>query len=314
MKPSAPLRLWIVLLFLTGLPAQAQPAQTQVDPGDNAWVLVCSALVLVMTGPGLTLFYGGLVRKKNLLGTMIQSFMMIAVITILWGVVGYSLAFAPGNSFIGGLDYLLLNGVGTEPSGSISHLTFMVFQVMFAIITPPLIGDTFAERMKFTAMLVFMILWAFVVYFPMAHMVWGPGGLLNAFHGDAIGCLDFAGGTMVHVSSGISALVCTLVIGKRRGYAHDMMRPNNLPLSFIGAFLLWVGWFGFNAGSALEADGITASAFAATHFAAAAGLIGRLVAEWIRDGKPSMLGGITGRSPGWSVLRLEPASSLRWPL
>jgi Amt family ammonium transporter len=251
-----------------------------------------------MTGPGLALFYGGLVRQKNLLATMMQSFMMMAVMTVLWALVGYSLAFSPGNSFIGGFDYLFLSGVGTEPYGSISHLTFMVFQMMFAIITPALISGAFAERMKFSAMLVFTILWGFIVYFPMAHMVWGPGGLLNAFGGGAIGCLDFAGGTVVHISSGVSALVCALVIGKRRGYPTEAMRPNSLPLSFIGACLLWVGWFGFNAGSALKADGIAASALVATHLAAAAAVLGWLLAEWIRDGKPSMLGGITGAVAG----------------
>ena len=298
MKPSTLSRLLTVLLFLTALPALAQTEEAQVDSGDNAWILVCSALVLLMTGPGLALFYGGLVRKKNLLATMMQSFMMMAVITVLWGVVGYSLAFSPGNSFIGGLDHLFLNGVGTEANGSISHLTFMTFQLMFAIITPALISGAFAERMKFTSMLLFMVLWALVVYLPMAHMVWGPGGLMNAFDGGLIGCLDFAGGTVVHISSGVSALVCALVLGKRMGYPSEAMRPNNLPLSFIGACLLWVGWFGFNAGSALAADGIAASAFVATHFAAAAAVLGWLVAEWMRDGKPSMLGGITGAVAG----------------
>lgn len=298
MKPSTLSRLLTVLLFLTALPALAQTEEAQIDTGDNAWVLVCSALVLLMTGPGLALFYGGLVRKKNLLATMMQSFMMMAVITVLWGVVGYSLAFSPGNSFIGGLDHLFLNGVGTEANGSITHLTFMTFQLMFAIITPALISGAFAERMKFTSMLLFMVLWALVVYLPMAHMVWGPGGLMNAFDGGLIGCLDFAGGTVVHISSGVSALVCALVLGKRMGYPSDAMRPNNLPLSFIGACLLWVGWFGFNAGSALAADGIAASAFVATHFAAAAAVLGWLVAEWMRDGKPSMLGGITGAVAG----------------
>lgn len=298
MKPSTLSRLLTVLLFLTALPALAQTEEAQVDSGDNAWILVCSALVLLMTGPGLALFYGGLVRKKNLLATMMQSFMMMAVITVLWGVVGYSLAFSSGNAFIGGLDHLFLNGVGTEANGSISHLTFMTFQLMFAIITPALISGAFAERMKFTSMLLFMVLWALVVYLPMAHMVWGPGGLMNAFDGGLIGCLDFAGGTVVHISSGVSALVCALVLGKRMGYPSEAMRPNNLPLSFIGACLLWVGWFGFNAGSALAADGIAASAFVATHFAAAAAVLGWLVAEWMRDGKPSMLGGITGAVAG----------------
>ncbi len=254
----------------------------------------------MMTGPGLALFYGGLVRKKNLLATMMQSFIMMGLMTVLWGIVGYSLAFAPGNALIGGFEYLFLSGVGPEaaPGLTISHLTFMVFQLMFAIITPALITGAFAERMKFTGMLLFMVLWAFVVYFPMAHMVWGPGGLLNVFDDGAIGCLDFAGGTVVHISSGVSALVCALYLGKRKGYPTDSMRPHNLPLSFIGACLLWVGWFGFNAGSALEASGLAASAFVATHFGAAAGMLGWLLAEWIRDGRPSILGAITGAVAG----------------
>ncbi len=254
----------------------------------------------MMTGPGLALFYGGLVRKKNLLATMMQSFIMMGLMTVLWGIVGYSLAFAPGNALIGGFEYLFLSRVGPEaaPGLTISHLTFMVFQLMFAIITPALITGAFAERMKFTGMLLFMVLWAFVVYFPMAHMVWGPGGLLNVFDDGAIGCLDFAGGTVVHISSGVSALVCALYLGKRKGYPTDSMRPHNLPLSFIGACLLWVGWFGFNAGSALEASGLAASAFVATHFGAAAGMLGWLLAEWIRDGRPSILGAITGAVAG----------------
>ena len=300
MKTNALSRL--VAGMLLALPALAQDGEATVNSGDNAWVLVCSALVLMMTGPGLALFYGGLVRKKNLLATMMQSFIMMAVMTVLWALVGYSLAFAEGHgstgAFIGGFDFVFLNGVGQEAKGSISHLTFMVFQLMFAIITPALITGAFAERMKFTGMLTFMVLWGFVVYFPMAHMVWGPGGLLNAFDNGVIGCLDFAGGTVVHISAGVSALVCALYLGKRKGYPSDSMRPNNLPLAFVGACLLWVGWFGFNAGSALEASGLAASAFVATHFAAATGVLGWLTAEWIRNGKPSVLGGITGAVAG----------------
>ena len=289
----------LATLSVAASPAFAQGSEaTQVDAGDNAWILVCSALVLLMTGPGLALFYGGLVRRKNLLSTMMQSFTMMAVMTVLWGLIGYSLAFDEGTAFIGGLDHAFLDGVGQEAKGTISHLTFMVFQLMFAIITPALITGAFAERMKFTAMLVFLILWAIFVYFPMAHMVWGPAGFMNAFEGGALGCLDFAGGTVVHISSGVSALVCALVIGKRRGYPSEAMRPGNLPLSFIGACLLWVGWFGFNAGSALNASGLAAAAFVATHFGAAAGVLGWLAAEWIRDGKPSILGGITGAVAG----------------
>ena len=299
------------LLGLLCFPAAAN-AQEGVDSGDNAWLLVSSALVLMMTGPGLALFYGGLVRKKNVLNTMMQSFAMMALVTVLWAAYGYSFAFSEGNSFFGGFDYLFLNGVGQEASGSISHLTFMVFQLMFAIITPALITGAFAERMKFTGMLVFMTLWITVVYFPMAHMVWGPGGLMNAFDGGVIPCLDFAGGTVVHISSGVSALVAALYIGKRHGYTQEPMIPHNIVFAFIGACMLWVGWFGFNAGSALAANGLAAAAFVNTHFAAAAAVIGWLTTEWMRDGKPSILGGITGAVAG--LVAITPASGFVTPM
>jgi len=302
--------------FLAGLflaaPAWAQGEGAPVDTGDNAWLLTSAALVLMMTGPGLALFYGGLVRKKNLLGTMMQCLAMMAMMTVLWALFGYSLAFAEGNPFIGGLDYVFLNGVGQEANGSISHLTFMIFQLMFAIITPALITGAFAERMKFTAMAAFLLLWALVVYFPLAHMVWGPGGLMNAFDEGAIPCLDFAGGTVVHISSGVSALVCALMLGKRQGYPSEGMKPHNLGFSFIGACLLWVGWFGFNAGSALSASGLAAAAFVNTHFAAAAAVLGWLIAEWMRDGKPSTLGGITGAVAG--LVAITPASGFVTPM
>jgi Amt family ammonium transporter len=284
--------------------------------GDNAWMLVCSALVLMMTGPGLALFYGGLVRKKNVLGTMMQSFILMAVVTVLWAVVGYSLAFGEGNSFIGGFHYLFLNGVGAAPNadyaGTIPQQTFMVYQLMFAIITPALISGAFAERMKFSAMLLFMVLWSFLVYFPMAHMVWGKGGLLNAFLGGRYGCLDFAGGTVVHVTSGVSALVCALYLGKRLGYPSEPMKPHNLVLSVIGACLLWVGWFGFNAGSALASSALATSAFVATHFGAAAATLGWMLAEWIKSGKPSVLGAISGAVAG--LVAITPASGFVTPL
>jgi Amt family ammonium transporter len=215
--------------------------------GDNAWMLVCSALVLMMTGPGLALFYGGLVRKKNVLATMMQSFAMMAIVTLLWGLVSYSLAFGTGNGFIGGLHNAFLRGVGGQPdpdyAGTIPLQTFMVYQLMFAIITPALITGAFAERMKFSAMALFMILWSLIVYSPMAHMVWGKGGVLNAALGGRFPCLDFAGGTVVHVTSGVSALVCSLYLGKRIGYPKQAMPPHSVVLSFIGACLLWVGWF-----------------------------------------------------------------------
>ena len=239
---------------LAKLEAQAADAKSSAD---NAWMLTCSALVLMMTGPGLALFYGGLVRKKNVLATMMQSFALMAIVTVLWGLFSYSLSFGSGNSFIGGLQNLFLHGVGAAPdadyAGTIPAQTFMVYQLMFAIITPGLIAGAFAERMKFSAMVVFTILWSIIVYDPMAHMVWGKGGLLNASLGGRFPTLDFAGGTVVHITSGVSALVCALYLGKRVGFPKEPMPPHSVVLSFIGACLLWVGWFGFNAGSALAA-------------------------------------------------------------
>jgi Amt family ammonium transporter len=298
---------------LAELEAATQSAQSA---GDNAWMLVSAALVLMMTGPGLALFYGGLVRKKNVLGTMMQSFILIAVMTVLWAVAGYSLAFGEGNAFVGDLRYLFLKGVGAEPNpdyaGTIPQQTFMVFQLMFAIITPALISGAFAERMKFSAMLLFTTLWGLIVYFPMAHMIWGKGGLLNAFSGGSVQCFDFAGGTVVHITSGVSALVCALYMGRRRGYPSESMKPHSLVLSFIGACLLWVGWFGFNAGSALGSSGLASSAFVVTHFGAAAGTLGWILAEWLRNGKPSVLGGITGCVVG--LVAITPASGFVKPM
>jgi len=283
--------------------------------GDNAWMLMSAALVLMMTGPGLALFYGGLVRRKNVLGTMMQSFILMAVITALWAIVGYSLVFAEGNPLIGDLRYALLRGVGIAPNAdyaaTIPQQTFMVYQLMFAIITPALISGAFAERMKFSAMLLFTILWALIVYFPMAHMVWGKGGLLNAALGGKIPCFDFAGGTVVHITSGVSALICALYLGKRVGYPHEQMKPHSVVLSVIGACLLWVGWFGFNAGSALAASGLATSAFVATHFGAAAATLGWMLAEWIRSGKPSVLGAISGCVAG--LVAITPASGFVQP-
>jgi Amt family ammonium transporter len=283
---------------------------------DNAWMLVSAALVLLMTGPGLALFYGGLVRKKNVLGTMLQSFAMMSLITIMWGLFGYSLAFGSGNSFIGGFEYSFLRGVGAEPNASyaptIPHLTFMIYQLMFAVITPALITGAFAERMKFKAMLAFMALWSVVVYSPMAHMVWGKGGLLNASLGGVFPTLDFAGGTVVHVTSGVSALVCALYLGKRLGYPSESVPPHSVVLSFIGACLLWVGWFGFNAGSALSAGSLASSAFVATHFAAATAAAGWSIAEWKSSGKPSALGAISGAVAG--LVAITPAAGFVKPM
>jgi Amt family ammonium transporter len=283
---------------------------------DNAWMLVSSALVLLMTGPGLALFYGGLVRKKNVLATMLQSFAMMSLVTIMWGLFGYSLAFGSGNSFIGGFEFTFLRGVGAEPNAdyaaTIPHLTFMIYQLMFAVITPALITGAFAERMKFKAMLLFMSLWLVVVYSPMAHMVWGKGGLLNAALGGAFPTLDFAGGTVVHVTSGVSALVCALYLGKRIGYPHDSVPPHSVVLSFIGACLLWVGWFGFNAGSALSAGSLASSAFVATHFAAATAAAGWTLIEWKMNGRPSALGAISGAVAG--LVAITPAAGFVKPM
>jgi len=284
--------------------------------GDNAWMLMSSALVLLMTGPGLALFYGGLVRKKNVLATMMQSFAMMAVVTILWGLVAYSLAFSPGTTFIGGLQNVFLRGVGAAPdsdyAATIPLQTFMVYQLMFAIITPALITGAFAERIKFSAMSLFLVLWSLIVYAPMAHMVWGKGGLLNAALGGRFPTLDFAGGTVVHVTSGVSALVCALYLGRRLGYPKQPMPPHSVVLSFIGACLLWVGWFGFNAGSALAAGSLATSAFVATHFGAAAAVVGWSVAEWFRNGKPSVLGAISGAVAG--LVAITPAAGFVSPM
>lgn len=294
---------------------EQQTAQAQ-SSADNSWMLTSSALVLMMTGPGLALFYGGLVRKKNVLSTMLQSFAMMAVISVLWAICGYSFAFGSGNSFIGGIHNLFLHGVGLQPdtaySATIPQQTYMIYQLMFAIITPALITGAFAERMKFSAMLLFMILWSLIVYAPMAHMVWGKGGLLNAALGGHFPTLDFAGGTVVHVTSGVSALVCALYLGRRLGYPHQPMPPHSVVLSFIGACMLWVGWFGFNAGSALASGSLATSAFVATHFGAAAAVIGWCAAEWLRNGKVSALGAISGAVAG--LVAITPAAGFVGPM
>jgi ammonium transporter, Amt family len=283
---------------------------------DNAWMLMCAALVLMMTGPGLALFYGGLVRQKNTLAIMMQSFALMALITVLWALVGYSLCFGEGTPMIGGFGYALLRGVGVDPNadygGTIPHLTFMVYQLMFAIITPALITGATAERLKFSGTVVFMTLWSLCVYAPLAHMVWGKGGMLNATLGGRFPTLDFAGGTVVHITSGVSALVCALYLGKRTGYPKEPMPPHSLVLSFIGACLLWVGWFGFNAGSALASNGLATSAFVATHFAAAAATLGWIAAEWVTRRRPSALGAISGAVAG--LVAITPASGFVTPM
>ncbi|HEV3375519.1 MAG TPA: ammonium transporter [Candidatus Acidoferrum sp.] len=283
---------------------------------DNAWMLVSAALVLMMTGPGLALFYGGLVRRKNTLAIMMQSFALMALITVLWALIGYSLCFGGNGPVIGGFEHAFLRGVGAEPNpdyaGTIPQLTFMVYQLMFAIITPALITGATAERMKFSGTVLFLSLWFLVVYAPLAHMVWGKGGLLNASLGGKFPTLDFAGGTVVHISSGVSALVCALYLGKRTGYPRQPMPPHSLVLSFIGACLLWVGWFGFNAGSALAAGPLATSAFVATHFATAAAALSWSVAEWIKNGRPSALGAISGAVAG--LVAITPAAGFVAPM
>jgi ammonium transporter, Amt family len=283
---------------------------------DNSWMMVSAALVLMMTGPGLALFYGGLVRRKNMLAIMMQSFMLMAVISVLWALVGYSLAFGGNGPVIGGFEHAMLRGVGAEPNpdyaGTIPQATFMIYQLMFAIITPALITGATAERMKFSGTVLFLTLWFFVVYAPLAHMVWGKGGFLNAALGGKFPCLDFAGGTVVHISSGVSALVCALYIGKRTGFPKQPMPPHSLTLSFVGACLLWVGWFGFNAGSALASNSLATSAFIATHFATAAAAIAWSLAEWIKNGRPSALGAISGAVAG--LVAITPAAGFVGPM
>ena len=298
----------------SGVPSPVPPAaQPKIDKGDTAWMLTSSALVLMMTIPGLFLFYGGLVRRRNVLGTIMHSFIIVAVITIQWALWGYSLAFGPdiGGGWIGSLDWIGLNGVGPEPNAdyaaTIPHAAFMIYQMMFAIITPALITGAFAERIKFSSFLLFIILWATFIYDPLAHWVWGVKGFLRE-----MGALDFAGGTVVHISSGASALVAAIMFGKRMGYGQEAMPPHNLPFSVIGAALLWVGWFGFNAGSALAADGLATSAFVSTHVATAAAVLAWLAMDWILRGKPTVLGAASGAVAG--LVAITPAAGFVGPI
>ena len=283
-----------------------------INSGDTAWVLMSTALVMMMTAPGLAFFYGGLVRRKNVLATMMQSFFFLCMISIQWILWGYSLSFGPDKGhIIGSLAWFGLKGVGMAPNpdyaSTIPHLLFMVYQMMFAVITPALITGAFAERMKFSAYVIFGLLWATLVYDPVCHWVWGAGGWLRNK-----GALDFAGGTVVHVSSGISALVCALVLGKRRGYGREPMPPHNLPLTILGAALLWFGWFGFNAGSALAANELAVSAFIATNTAAAAAALTWMFIEWKAIGKPTILGGATGAVAG--LVAITPAAGFVSPM
>ena len=274
-----------------------------INSGDTAFVLIAAAMVLLMT-PGLAFFYGGMVRRKNVLGVLMQCFVIMCVLGLQWVLLGYSLAFAPGNSFIGSLDWVGLKDVGLEPyadyAATIPHQAFMIFQGMFAIITPALIIGAFAERMKFSAFLLFSILWAFLVYDPIAHMVWGVGGLFRN-----LGALDFAGGTVVHINAGIAALVTALYLGKRKNFP-QAVAPHNLPFTVLGAGLLWFGWFGFNAGSALAANGISVNAFVVTNTAAAAAGLTWALIDWLHNGKPTMFGTVTGAVAG--LVAITPAA------
>ena len=282
-----------------------------MSSGDTAFILVCSALVMFMT-PGLALFYGGMVRSKNVLGTIMQSFVIIGIVSIIWVLWGYSLAFGPDvGGVVGSLAWFGLEGVGLTPSPdyatTIPHVAFMIFQAMFAIITPALITGAFAERVKFSALLIFVALWSTVVYSPIAHWVWGVGGWLGK-----MGALDFAGGTVVHISSGASALAAALLISKRRGYPKEHFMPHNLPMTITGTAILWFGWFGFNAGSALASDGLAASAFVTTHVAASAAALSWTFAEWIHRGKPTTLGAASGAVAG--LVAITPAAGFVGPV
>jgi len=282
----------------------AAEAAAAINSGDTAWVLMSAALVMLMT-PGLAFFYGGLVRRKNILGVLMQCFIVLAVLSIQWVLVGYSLSFAPGGRFLGGLEWLGLKGVGSEPypdyAATIPHGAFMIFQAMFAIITPALIIGAFAERMKFSAFLLFTVLWATFVYDPVAHWVWGVGGWLKK-----LGTLDFAGGTVVHINAGIAALVTALMIGKRRCYEKYPPPPHNLPFTVLGAALLWFGWFGFNAGSALGANGLAVNAFVVTNTAAASAALGWALLDWWFNGNPTVLGTVSGAVAG--LVAITPAA------
>ncbi len=311
--------LLALIVFFYSVPAFAEEAGGQIDSGDTGWILTSSALVLLMTIPGLALFYGGMVRNKNVLSTMMHSFIAVCVVSIVWVLWGYTIAFGTDvNGIMGSFEFLGLQGVGPEafPGTAIPHSAFMVFQLMFAGITVALISGAIAERMKFSAFILFAILWATLIYSPLAHWVWGGGWMSDmGWMGDAWkgqGALDFAGGTVVHISSGVAALAAALILGKRHGYGKEKMAPHNLPFTLVGASLLWVGWFGFNAGSALAADGSAAGAFVATHVATAAGALAWLIVEWAYRGKPTALGAGSGAIAG--LVAITPAAGFVGPI
>ncbi len=307
-------RLSFLLIFAAGINAAyaAAPAATAaIDKGDTAWLLISTALVMLMT-PGLALFYGGMVRRKNVLGTIMQSFIALGVVSIVWMLWGYSLAFGPDvGHVIGSLKWFGLNGVGLAPdpdyAPTVPHEAYMIFQMMFAVITPALITGAFAERFKFKTYLIFVILWSTFVYAPIAHWVWGVGGWIRN-----LGALDFAGGLVVHISSGVSALVAALMIGKRRVHLDELSKPNNLTMTLTGAALLWFGWFGFNAGSAVASGSLAVSAFVVTHIAAAAATISWMLTEWIHRGEPTVLGAASGAVAG--LVAITPASGFVGPM
>jgi Amt family ammonium transporter len=318
MRTFARAALLALPALLAGGAAFAQAEPPKIDTGDTAWMLTSTALVLMMTVPGVALFYAGMVRKKNVLATMMQSFTVCALVSVLWMVVGYSIAFGNGGLWFGDLSRVLLIGIGWdtpfalgagtegETATTIPETVFMMFQMTFAVITAALITGAVADRMKFSALLVFIGLWTVLVYAPVAHWVWHPNGILWAW-----GALDFAGGTVVHINAGVAGLVAAYVLGKRTGYGTDNMAPYNLGLAVIGAALLWVGWFGFNAGSAVGAGARAGMAMAVTQIAAAAGVLGWLIAEWMTKGKPSVLGAISGAVAG--LVAITPASGWVYP-
>jgi Amt family ammonium transporter len=302
---------WMVLLFSGSVAAEGLASSPHIDTGDTSWVLVSAALVLLMT-PGLAFFYGGLVRRKNILSVLMQCFMAMCLITLQWVLFGYSLAFGPDvKGVVGSLAWSCLNGVGLAPNpdyaATIPHQAFMIFQMMFAIITPALILGAFAERMKFSSYCVFLLLWATLIYDPIAHWVWGAGGFLHVG-----GALDFAGGTVVHLNAGVAALAAALVLGRRQGYPDHISPPHNMPFAVLGAGLLWIGWFGFNAGSALASGALATSAFVATHVATAAAGFTWAILDWIVLDRPTMLGTITGAVAG--LVAITPASGFVTPM
>lgn len=310
MKSKMFLMSILAAMLLIPLNVYAQ-TESKIDASDTAFVLLSSALVMLMT-PGLAMFYGGMVRRKNVLGTIMQSFVVIAVVSIQWILFGYSLSFGPDISgAIGGLDWMGLNGVGVEPNpdyaATVPHIAFMIYQAMFAVITPALITGAFAERMKFSAFMLFTVLWSTIVYNPVAHWIWGTGGWLKN-----MGVLDFAGGIVVHITSGISALAAAIIIGKRKGYMHEAIYPHNLPMTVLGAGLLWFGWFGFNAGSALSSGALSAMTFVVTHISAVAATLIWVIIEWLHRGKPTMFGAATGAIAGLATI--TPASGFVGPM